>query len=120
MIPPPTTADFAGSLSATGLARALEKPTTDPKQAEDAAKDFESVLLHKLLEGMDRTVPKGSMLDSGATRQVRGMFWYYLAQDVARQGGLGLWKSIHEDMQRKMGSSAPQGAAQTPTVESSA
>jgi len=120
MIPPPMIADTADGLMAARLSRALQRPANDPKQAEEAAKDFESVLLHKVLEAMDRTVPEGGLLDSGASRQIRGMFWYYLAQDAARQGGLGLWKSIHEDMQRKMGPSAGQGAARTPNVESSA
>jgi len=64
--------------------------------------------------------PANDPKQAGASRQIRGMFWYYLAQDAARQGGLGLWKSIHEDMQRKMGPSAGQGAARTPNVESSA
>jgi len=120
MIPPLTAANSADGMAAAGLVRALREPSADAQQAEKAAKDFESVLLHKLLEGMDRTIPQGGLLDSSASRQVRGMFWYYLAQDVAQQGGLGLWKSVHEDMQRKLGSPADQGAAQTPNVESSA
>jgi Rod binding domain-containing protein len=62
--------------------------------AEKVAKDFESVLTHKLLEEMSRTVGESGLLDSETTGQVQGLFWFYLAQEVSDKGGLGLWKDI--------------------------
>jgi Rod binding domain-containing protein len=71
----------------------LIAPPGDLKN-EQAAKDFESVLLHKLLQEMANTVDESPLLDEGAGQSVKDMFWYYLAQDLADKGGLGLWKQI--------------------------
>jgi len=82
----------AADAAATRAARAAEAP---PDAAGiKAAKDFESVLLHKLLQEMARTVDDSPILDDSAGKQVKDMFWYYLAQDLADKGGLGLWKQI--------------------------
>ena len=109
--PPPVSAigieELAGRLNAL-------KRSRDLKAAEQAAKDFESVLLYKLMEEMNRTVPESDLFGSGATKQVEGIFWYYLAQEVADQGGLGVWRGIYKDM---MGTAAGAISATTPSVE---
>ncbi len=86
----------------------------DLKAAERAAKDFESVLLYKLMEEMKRTVPESDLFSTGISKQVEGIFWYYLAQEVAKQGGLGVWREIYKDM---MGTAAGANSATTPSVE---
>jgi len=71
---------------------------------EQIAKDFESVLLNKLLSEMKNTIGDWGFDDDGASKgtplcgnpEVQGIFWLYLAQDIANQGGLGLWKDIYE------------------------
>jgi Rod binding domain-containing protein len=68
------------------------------RAAVKAAKDFESVLLHRLLEEMRKTVPDSELLDSPASDQMMSMFYMYLAQDTAQKGGLGLWKQIYQQM----------------------
>ena len=78
----------AGASAARAAQHAAEAP------GEKAAKDFESVLLHKLLQEMARTVDDSPLLEDSASKQVKDMFWYYLAQDLADKGGLGLWKQI--------------------------
>jgi len=65
-------------------------------QHEQAAKDFESVLLNKLLDEMKNTIGDWGFDEDGVSKQVQGIFWLYLAQDIANQGGLGLWKDISE------------------------
>ena len=106
---------LAPDIGIEGLARSLGKQGArgDLKAAEKAAKDFESVLLYKLMEEMRRTVPESELLESGASRQIEGIFWYYLAQEVADGGGLGLWKDVYKDM---VGTS-PQNAGDSPSVE---
>jgi len=84
----------------------------DPKELEKAAKDFESVLLHKLMEEMARTVPESDMLNSGVSKQIQSIFWFYLAQEVADGGGLGLWRDI-----RRYAASPSQTDPPAPTVE---
>jgi Rod binding domain-containing protein len=66
------------------------------EKKKQAAKDFESVLLNKLLDEMkDSIVDWGSEKD-GASEQIQGIFWLYLARDIANNGGLGLWKDIYQ------------------------
>jgi len=70
------------------------------RSAEKSAKDFESVLLYRMLEEMKRTIPDSGLLETGTSEQVQDIFWYYLAQEVASQGGLGLWKEFHKQLGR--------------------
>ena len=73
---------------------------TDAAQAEKVAKDFESVLLHKLMETMQDTVPESGLLSNGITKQVQGIFWFHMAQELSSQGGLGLWQDIYKGIPR--------------------
>jgi len=63
---------------------------------EQVAKDFESVLINKLLDEMKNTIGDWGFEKDGICKQAQGIFWLYLAQDIANQGGLGLWKDIYE------------------------
>jgi len=60
------------------------------------AKDFESILLTRLLEEMKETIGDWGFENDGASKQVQGLFWLYLARDVADKGGLGLWKDLYK------------------------
>jgi Rod binding domain-containing protein len=84
---------------AGGLSLAAPPAVTAPqRQLMQAAKDFESLLVHELLKEMKQTIPDSGSEDSG-NEQVQGMFWSFLSQEVANQGGLGLWKSLYRQMQ---------------------
>jgi Rod binding domain-containing protein len=75
------------------------------EQKKRIGKDFESVLLTKLFDQVQASIEDSGFddEDSGA-QQVRGMFWLYLAQDVADKGGFGLWKDIYQHMKQMEGS----------------
>jgi Rod binding domain-containing protein len=88
--------------------RLLRADRRDTAKVLQAARDFESVLLHRLFEEMRRTIPKADLLDSGTSDQIEGLFWMYLAQHVADQGGIGLGKALAEQMART--SSAAEAA----------
>ena len=64
----------------------------DKKQV---AKDFESVLLNKLLDEMQNTIGDWGFEKDGPFKQVQGIFFLYLAREVANNGGIGLWKDIY-------------------------
>ena len=66
----------------------------DTGDMEKAAKDFESVLLNQLLQEMSRTIPDSGLTGSGVSKQIKSIFWSFLAEEVADQGGLGLWRDI--------------------------
>jgi len=61
---------------------------------EEAAKGFESILIYRMLEEMKRTIPESGLLETGVSGQMQDIFWYYLAQEMARQGGMGLWRQV--------------------------
>jgi len=86
--------DSLVGLSGPSLAEAGRGVSLADLKSAQAARDFESVLLHKMLQEMANTIPDSPLLDKGPGRQVRDMFWYYLAQELAEKGGLGLWKQI--------------------------
>jgi hypothetical protein len=78
-------------------------PLLDPgqrceEQKKQLARDFESVLLTKLFDQVQESighVSLGEEEDDGASQQIDGLFWLYLAQDVADKGGFGMWQEIY-------------------------
>jgi Rod binding domain-containing protein len=63
---------------------------------KQVAKDFESVLLNKLLDEMKNTIGGWGFDEDGPCQQIQGIFWLYLAHDMANNGGFGLWKDIYQ------------------------
>jgi len=66
------------------------------EKKKQIAKDFESVLLNKMLDQMKNTIGDWGFEKDGPSDQVQGIFWLYLARDIANNGGIGLWKDIHQ------------------------
>ena len=64
------------------------------KRAEKIAKDFESLLIDKLLNEMKNTIGDWGFEKDGASKQVQGIFWLHLARDIANKGGFGMWEDI--------------------------
>jgi Rod binding domain-containing protein len=60
------------------------------------AKDFESVFINKLLDEMKNTIGDWGDEKDGASKQIDGIFWLYLARDIADNGGFGMWKDIYQ------------------------
>jgi len=100
----------AGPADAAGHGLAASGEAT--RRGLEAARGFEAVLLYRLMEAMQRTVPDSGLLSSPVARQMEGLFWFYLSQEVARRGGLGLWK----DLARSLGLQA-DGPQPTPDAE---
>jgi len=65
---------------------------------QQIAKDFESVLIDKLLGQMKNTIGDWGLERDQTSRQVDGIFWSNLARGIADQGGFGLWKDIYNFM----------------------
>ena len=80
------------------------------EKKEQVAKDFESVLLTKLLDEMKKSIVDWGSEKDGASKQIHGIFWLYLGRDIANNGGLGLWKDIYKSL---------SNAEQTNTVQQS-
>ncbi len=65
---------------------------------QQVAKDFEAVLIEKLLSQMKNTIGDWGLERDGISKQVDGIFWSNLARGIADQGGFGLWKDIYKHM----------------------
>jgi len=65
------------------------------EKKKQTAKDFESVLINKVLDEMKNTIGQWGFEKDGVSKQVQGIFWLYLARDIANSGGFGLWKDIY-------------------------
>jgi Rod binding domain-containing protein len=68
------------------------------EKKKQLARDFESVLLTKMFDEVRQSIGQWSFEEGeedGASEQVHGLFWLYLAQDVADKGGFGLWQEIY-------------------------
>ena len=74
-------------------------PAVDAADAQrrQVAHDFESVLLSQLFQVMRSSIPE-SDLEDNSSEQIKSMYWSFLAQAVADEGGIGLWKTIYEQM----------------------
>lgn len=65
------------------------------EEKKQIAKDFESILLNKLFDEMQNTIGDWGFEKDGPFKQVQGIFYLFLARDVANNGGIGLWKDIY-------------------------
>jgi len=89
---PVSAPDLVGKLDTT-------VPTLDDKKME-FAKQFESVLMHRVLEQMKNSIGEwGSEEElTGADLQTYDLFWFHLGEEIGGQGGLGLWKQIYQTL----------------------
>ncbi len=91
------------------------KPQSNPAQRgeeekKQIARDFESVLLTKLFDEVKQSIGQWNFEEDGedgASQQVHGLFWLYLAQDVSDKGGFGLWKEIYQHFNDMEGACGP-------------
>ena len=66
------------------------------EKKKQVAKDFESVLLDRLLNEMKNSITDWGLEKDAASKQAHGIFWLYLGREIANNGGLGLWKDIYQ------------------------
>lgn len=70
------------------------------EKKQQVAHDFESVLLTRLFDQVRQSMGQWDLEQDGAAQQVQGLFWFYLAREVADQGGVGLWKDVYQQLQQ--------------------
>jgi Rod binding domain-containing protein len=86
-------------VSSPGLLEKLDKSNlknASNEKKKKIAKDFESILFNRLLEEMKNSIVDWGQEKDAAAKQTEGIFWLYLGQDIAKNGGLGLWKDIYQ------------------------
>ncbi len=80
------------------------------RKLRKAAQDFESLFLHKLIQGMRATVPRTGDHDAGM-ETMRDITDQQLAVHLAQQGGIGLGDMVFGALQRQH-VAAPDTAAE--------
>ncbi len=110
-------ADLGLAISDFGLKEANFAHLVDPQsqavehsdeQKKQLAKDFESVLLTRLFEQVQESTGNwGLEEEDGTSQQVQGLFWLFLARDVADKGGFGLWQDLYRQFQQMEGIGDP-------------
>jgi Rod binding domain-containing protein len=84
--------------------RSLEGPAKPtPEQLKKVAQDFEGILLEKLLQEMQNTIPDSGMFSSAGMKQIQSMFWSFLSEQVTQNGGIGLAQNLYRDLCRSAG-----------------
>jgi hypothetical protein len=74
---------------------------------QELAKDFESVLLTRLFNEVKASISASSFDEDAGSDQIHGMFWSFLAEDVADKGGFGLWKDLYQHFKDMEGTGTP-------------
>ncbi len=83
---------------------AIYAEARDAEQLRDAARQFETVLLHQIVKQMSETVNYTSLDEDDDTgQQIQGMYWTFMAEAMGEQGGLGFWKTIYDDLAQIQG-----------------
>lgn len=80
----------------------------DSDKLEQLSKKFEGLLLHQMFKQAQQTIDQiseggddeESSQDAG-TEQYQSLYWTQMADVVSEQGGLGLWKTIHRQLQQQ-------------------
>ena len=79
---------------------------------ESVAKDFESLMIQKMMESMRKTVTKTSLLESFSSDMYEGMLDEEISKEIAKGKGIGLkdmmlkeLTRIHESVQQRIESS---------------
>lgn len=93
---------IAGSDSnlVTKQAISSQSANTSVDRKEELAKGFESLLIGKLLDEVQKTIGKFSIVEDEASKQINGIFWNFLGQEISENGGFGLWKDIYKSFER--------------------
>ena len=69
----------------------------EDEKRKEVARNFEGVFLHQILDKMKDTIPESDLEDS-SSKQIKSMYWSFMSDALANQGGFGLWEKIYEHM----------------------
>jgi len=69
----------------------------EDERRKEVARDFEAVFVQQILDKMKDTIPESDLEDS-SSKQIKSMYWSFMSDALAEQGGFGLWEKIYETM----------------------
>lgn len=94
--------------AAAGNVKIDAKSVQETDKLEELSKKFEGLLLHQMLKQAQQTTDQineggqdeDSSEDAG-TEQYQSLYWTQMADVVSEQGGIGLWKTMHRQLQQQ-------------------
>ena len=93
---------------------AVATPTLRPGGLERTCKEFEGIFLQMVLKEMDKTIESSGLLEDQGLRQTRSMCWMFLAEELGKQGGIGLWNQIKQSLADLPGTDEQAGKVAKP------
>ncbi len=115
----PQSSDKGYHLRGTGaLSLKNEKPTPQDKDKKlmEVAQKFESLLIHQMLKAMRKTVNKSDLLNSFSLQQYESMMDEEIANEMAKQKGIGLADMLFYQLSRLEAEANPQAEKATDNV----
>ncbi len=101
-----TTEIKQGDQNATNVEK--EKSAED-KELMEAARQFESLFIQQMMEGMRETIPESDLLDGGfAEETYEGMLDQAYSEKMAESGGLGLADKIYDQLTSERAGVSPE------------
>jgi Rod binding domain-containing protein len=86
------------------------------KKLEDTAKKFEGIFIHQIFKQMKEMTDSAQAeeseeeeSDDKSGEQIEDMYCSFMADAVAREGGLGLWKQVYEQLLSQRTDNGPTG-----------
>ena len=73
------------------------KTLRDKDKLKEAANQFEATLVNTLVSEMQKTVDQSGFVDDAQTKQVRGMYWQFMSDEIASKGGFGIAKQLYKE-----------------------
>jgi len=82
--------------------------TDKQREAEDVAKKFEGIFIHQIFKQIKETTFSEPAEDAEEEQDSTGegvedMYWSFMADAVAKEGGLGLWKQVYRQLLSREG-----------------
>ena len=74
----------------------------DSRSIQRVANEFESLFVSLVLKEMRQTLEPDTLFGGDTSDAYGGMFDLYLGQHVAKAGGLGVGKMVHEYLSRRL------------------
>jgi Rod binding domain-containing protein len=90
------------------LERSSRTEAVQENRKVQSAKDFESLLVGKLVDSMKETIGDSGLMEEEGSEQMQSLFWMNLSSEISRQGGVGLWRDIYKSI---YGATPRQGIA---------
>ena len=73
------------------------KRLRDQGKLKEAAKQFEATLVNTLVNEMEKTIDQSGFVDDSQSKQIRGMYWQFMSDEISNKGGFGIAKQLYKE-----------------------